>query len=75
MLFQEILWFLQANWDNFLIVVFSLLAAGEAITRMTPTQTDDGFVTRVGQKIDSALKVIPLPNNVVRKSGNDAFKK
>jgi hypothetical protein len=74
-MFQEIIWFLQGNWDSICIVVLSLWTAGEAVTRMTPTQTDDGFVTRIGQKIDSVLKIVPLPNNVVRKSGPDAFKK
>ena len=38
------------------------LAVAEAVTRMTPTKKDDGFVLRLGKAIDFVL--CRLPNRV-----------
>lgn len=46
-------------------IVSGVFFLAEAVTRMTPTESDDGFVTRAGQKVDSLLKF--LPNNIKRK--------
>lgn len=70
---QDLIWFVQANWDLFGLVLVSGIAFAEAIVRITPTKTDDGFVTRIGGYIDIALNFLKIPN-VKRKSPEDAFK-
>ncbi len=61
---QDLIWFLQGNWDLFLPVVASFVALGEAVVRLTPTKTDDGFVTRIGVIIEKVLNALKVPNNV-----------
>ena len=72
-MFQDVLWFFQGNWDTICLVLVSALALAESVVRLTPTQSDDGAVTRIGQMVDKLLAVVP--NNVKRKSPDEAFKK
>jgi len=53
---------LKGNMDNVVAVVVAFIAFAEAVTRITPTEKDDGFVKRLGEWVDKALKW--LPNNV-----------
>jgi hypothetical protein len=70
---QELWWFITGNADNIALLAVSLLAFAEVVVRLTPTKTDDGAVKRVGEFIDKALTW--FPNNVKRKSADEAFKK
>lgn len=56
--------YLKANSDLILAALVAVVAAGEAITRLTPTEADDGFVKRLGGLLDKLLKF--LPNNIKR---------
>lgn len=58
---------LQENYTGVLMLLSALVAVGEAVTRLTPTKTDDGFVTRVGGVIDKVLDLAKVPN-IRRKS-------
>jgi len=40
------------------------IAIAEAITRLTPTKKDDGFVQRLGELIKLVLDSISTPNNI-----------
>jgi len=53
---------LQANMMELSAVLVSAIALAEAVTRLTPTTTDDGFVKRMGFWVDKLLSW--LPNNV-----------
>lgn len=53
---------LQENYAGVLMLLSALVAVGEAITRLTPTKTDDGFVSRVGGVIDKVLDLAKVPN-------------
>lgn len=50
---------LLANGPQIGIVLTALVALGEAIVKLTPTESDDGFVTRIGLIIDKILSFIP----------------
>ena len=53
---------LKTNSDGILAILLAIVPLGEAITRMTPTEADDGFVKRLGGWIDKLLSW--LPNNL-----------
>jgi hypothetical protein len=57
---------IQENYVNALQALTALVVAGELITRMTPTKDDDGFVSRIGDKLDWLLDFLKVPN--LRKS-------
>ena len=54
--------FVKANLAGLGAVVLSALALAEAVVRLTPTQTDDGFVQRVGAVITKVLDWLKVPN-------------
>lgn len=60
------MWFVT-NWDNFLLALMLVTVALEAIVKLTPTKTDDGFVSRLGAFIDKLSKW--MPNNVKKPEG------
>lgn len=54
------LWpWIQANYPQMIAVVVSFMVFAEAVVKLTPTQTDDGFVKRMGVLIDKALAFVP----------------
>jgi hypothetical protein len=55
---------LKANSDSILAVLVALLALGEAVVRLTPTESDDGFVQRVGVVLSKVLDFLGVPNNL-----------
>lgn len=48
-------------------VIPIVIAIAEAITRLTPTEKDDGFVERIGSGIRKVLDIFHVPNNKKRK--------
>lgn len=56
---MEYVQWLLANYEKILAVLVALIALGEAITRLTPTESDDGFVHRIGAMLDKLLKFLP----------------
>lgn len=53
---------IQNNYANVLQILILLVTAGEMITRLTPTKTDDGFIKRIGAQLDRVLTVLKVPN-------------
>ena len=47
------------NWPQVVIIVSGLLATAEAITKMTPTESDDSFVERIGKSWTKIIAWIP----------------
>lgn len=58
---QYVLW-IQEHYVNVLMLLSAVVAVGEAITRLTPTKEDDGFVSRIGGVIDKVLDFAKVPN-------------
>jgi hypothetical protein len=57
------LWnWLVANYVQVALILGAIVALGEMIVKLTPTTTDDGFVTRVGQLVTWLLKLIGSSN-------------
>ncbi len=50
---------LANHWDEICVILVALFTAAEGITRLTPTKTDDGFMTRVGGLVDKLLQWFP----------------
>lgn len=46
------------------ISVPAALAVAEAITRLTPTDKDDGFVKRIGSVVDLVFNAVKFPNRL-----------
>jgi len=46
---SELWTWLMKNWPQLVMVVGSVLAAAEVITKMTPTEKDDSFVEKIGK--------------------------
>ena len=61
---QEMVWFLQANWDLLVATVLAFLAFLELAVRLTPTKTDDGAVERIGIIVKKVFDLLKVPNNV-----------
>lgn len=53
---------LGENYSQVLQILTLILVVGEMITRLTPTKTDDGFVTRLGAGLDAVLTLLRVPN-------------
>lgn len=53
---------LQENYVNVLISVAALVGFLETIVRLTPTKSDDGFVSRLGNLIDWIMELLKIPN-------------
>jgi hypothetical protein len=53
--------FIIANWEW---LVPSVLIVAEGITRITPTEKDDGFVKRIGAAVDFVMNNIKFPNRL-----------
>jgi hypothetical protein len=59
------LWaWLQANYVQVALVLGALVALGEAVVKLTPTETDDGFVTRIGKAIQWVLALLGKSNTL-----------
>lgn len=54
--------FMTANWDKISGALLAFIALAEAITRLTPTEKDDGFVERMGAIIRKILDFLKVPN-------------
>lgn len=68
MLLTLVEWF-KVNYANMFQIIFAGVALAEVITRITPTEKDDGFVKRLGSMIDKVASFLKIPNNV--KKPND----
>lgn len=55
---------IKDNYVNVFQILFALVVLGEAVTAITPTKTDDGFVKRLGNGIDKIAEMLKIPNNV-----------
>jgi hypothetical protein len=60
------------NYAEMIQILGLIVVLGEMITRLTPTKTDDGFVTRLGHWIDTLAQLARVPN--VRKKLEDDLK-
>lgn len=54
--------YLRDNWEGILIAGGTLLAAAETVTRLTPTEKDDGFVRRLGNLYGKLFDLLRVPN-------------
>lgn len=59
---QDLIFFLQANWETLAALVLGLLGVAELVVRLTPTKTDDGAVERVGKRIRQLFDMLKVPN-------------
>lgn len=59
---QELIWYVQGNWDMILITTSSFIAFAEVAVRLTPTKVDDGFVHRIGSLVDRLFDFLKVPN-------------
>lgn len=59
---QNVIWFLQANWETLIALILGLVSVAELAVRLTPTKTDDGAVERVGKRIRQLLDVLKVPS-------------
>lgn len=60
---MEQIWaWLVANKEEVAALLLGLVAVAEIIVRLTPTQSDDGAVERMGAWIRRFLDAIGLPN-------------
>lgn len=50
------------NYANVLQILVLIVTAGELVTRLTPTKTDDGFLLRIGAHLDKILTALKVPN-------------
>ena len=63
-------WFM-ANYIELFACLSLIILVAELITRLTPTQTDDGFVKRVGGVIDTIMSILGIPNIISAKSWSE----
>jgi hypothetical protein len=54
---------LTANGENIAVGVGGLLVFLQLVTRLTPTESDDGFVTKIGKAFDKLCDLLKIPNN------------
>jgi len=59
---MELVNWAKDNYVNILMLLSALVAVGEIIVRFTPTQSDDGFVHRIGAYVDKLLNFAKVPN-------------
>jgi len=59
----EIWTLIQVNGGNISLALLSIVAAAEAVVRLTPTKKDDGAVQRLGGWIKKTLDFLKLPNS------------
>ena len=55
--------FVVQHWGDITMAILALVALAEAIVRITPTQSDDGAVERIGSVIRKILDFLKVPNN------------
>lgn len=55
--------FVSEHYIDILKVIGSVIIVGQAVVRLTPTEKDDGFLTRVGKAYDSICDFLKIPNN------------
>lgn len=53
---------LAKNYSEVLQIITMIILVGEMITRLTPTKSDDGFMTRIGVGLDAVLTLLKVPN-------------
>jgi len=53
--------YIMANPEQ---AIGGILVVAEAVTRLTPTKEDDGFVKRIGGYVDKVFKVVKFPNRL-----------
>jgi len=52
------------NYVSMLGVVATLIGVAEVIVRMTPTESDDGAVMRIGGIVKKLLDFLKIPNKL-----------
>jgi hypothetical protein len=53
---------ISENYIQLLQILTLIVVLGESITRLTPTKSDDGFMSRVGSGLDGILGALKVPN-------------
>lgn len=68
-LLKEIFAWIMANYEGVIISLVMFVAFAEAVTALTPTKKDDGFVKRLGEWVDALRKFLKVPS-VKREQGS-----
>jgi len=55
---------IKLNYVNVIIAISALTSFLEIVVRLTPTKTDDGFVSRLGKWIDIIMDFLKIPKIV-----------
>jgi len=53
---------LKSNYSEVLQIITLIVVIGEMVARLTPTKTDDGFIHRIGGRLDRILDLLRVPN-------------
>jgi hypothetical protein len=53
---------MMANYSQVLQILGLVVVTGQMVTRLTPTKTDDGFLTRAGKLVDVVCDLLKVPN-------------
>lgn len=64
---MDLLNWIKENHEPLLQLLGLVLGTGgilEIIVRLTPTKADDGFMTRIGKKVDHLLTALKVPNRL-----------
>lgn len=61
---MNLLKFVSENYVNILLALAAIVAAAEAVVRVTPTEKDDGAIERVGKAIKFVMNALKIPNNL-----------
>ena len=55
--------FVMKNYVEIIMAIGSIISIGQVIVRLTPTESDDGFVTKLGKAFDGICDFLKIPNN------------
>jgi len=61
---QNLLAWTMNNYMEVFAILGMLVAAAEAIVRLTPTKKDDGAVERVGNILRRIMDFLKIPKNI-----------
>jgi hypothetical protein len=57
---------IQSIFVALLVSVGALVSFLELVVRFTPTKKDDGFIKRVGAKVDYLMDLLKVPNRKIK---------
>lgn len=55
---------LVENYDKMFLILAAVIGLAEAVTRLTKTEKDDGFVQRLGSGLKKVMDMLKIPNRL-----------